>query len=78
MLAHVEDILAVDLKYLKTLPNPTKPWGKQGPHASNTGVFRLSGSIQRPISTDLATCESVHASVLEQAMLHDWYYRGFD
>lgn len=64
--AHVEDMVALDLKYLKTLPHPVAPWGQQGLHDSNTGIFRLGGSIQRKIEIDPTTNESVHPSVLQQ------------
>lgn len=65
--AEVEDTLAINLKYFKSLLSPVKPWGKQGPHDSKYGVFALGSKLQREIEhLNQNTCESIHLSVLEQ------------
>ncbi|KAH0838273.1 hypothetical protein J3R83DRAFT_6529 [Lanmaoa asiatica] len=68
MVANIGDILSVDLKYIRSLPDPVAPWGKQSPHNSRTGIFALAleNTRQLPIKTDDVTHETIHPSVLEQ------------
>ncbi|KAJ3790950.1 hypothetical protein GGU10DRAFT_339118 [Lentinula aff. detonsa] len=72
MVAHVSDALAMDLRYLGGLLDPTAPWGTQKPHNPETGVFALSISTQRPLptKTDDVTHEKIHPSVLHQKELY--------
>ncbi|KAH9004251.1 hypothetical protein EDB86DRAFT_2155380 [Lactarius hatsudake] len=69
MLANVEDIVAIDTKYLFSLLQPSAPWGTQKPHDPQTGFFVLANSIQRQIPTSFnpGTHESIHPSILEQS-----------
>ncbi|KAI6133030.1 hypothetical protein EDD16DRAFT_1688684 [Pisolithus croceorrhizus] len=71
MIANIEDMLSVDLKYVARLPDPVAPWGQQPPHDPRTGVFILAKEHTRqlPSKTDQTTHETVHPSVLEQAHL---------
>uniref|UniRef100_A0A0W0F5N8 T6SS Phospholipase effector Tle1-like catalytic domain-containing protein n=1 Tax=Moniliophthora roreri TaxID=221103 RepID=A0A0W0F5N8_MONRR len=71
MVAHVSDILSMDLSYLALLPHPVAPWGAQEPHDPLTGIFSLSITTQRtlPTSENDVTHESIHPSVLEQPAL---------
>lgn len=68
MMANVEDMLAIDLKYLKSLPQPVADWGRQIHHDSKEGIFRFGGTLQRAISIDPRTNETIHASVEEQQL----------
>jgi len=71
MVAEIEDCLAIDLKYLKALPRPMKPWGMQGPHYSKNGFFALGSSVPRTIEpTNHETCERIHPSVTKQVIRH--------
>lgn len=71
MIANIEDMLSVDLKYVACLPDPVAPWGKQPPHDPCTGIFNLAKEHARhlPGKTDQITHETVHPSVLEQVHL---------
>ncbi|KAI6136605.1 hypothetical protein F5141DRAFT_994649 [Pisolithus sp. B1] len=71
MIANIEDMLSVDLKYVARLPDPVAPWGQQPPHDPRTGVFILAkeNTRQLPSKTDQTTHETVHPSVLEQVHL---------
>ncbi|KAF8560320.1 hypothetical protein OG21DRAFT_1594239 [Imleria badia] len=68
MIANIEDMLSVDLEYVRSLPDPVDPWGKQAPHDSRTGIFALTLENQRrlPTKTDDVSHETIHPSVLEQ------------
>ncbi|KAF8445896.1 hypothetical protein L210DRAFT_881927 [Boletus edulis BED1] len=68
MVANIEDMLCVDLEYIRSLPDPVAPWGKQPPHDSRTGIFALTLENTRslPIKTDSITHQTIHPSVLEQ------------
>ncbi|KAF5374815.1 hypothetical protein D9758_000331 [Tetrapyrgos nigripes] len=68
MVSNVSDILAVDTKYLATLPSPVAPWGKQDPHDPATGIFSLASQVKRAIPTSYneVTKETFHPSVLQQ------------
>jgi hypothetical protein len=68
MLANIEDILSVDLEYIRSLPDPVFPWGKQPPHDSRTGIFALALENTRrlPTKNDAVTHETIHPSVFEQ------------
>ncbi|KAG6336090.1 hypothetical protein ID866_2987 [Astraeus odoratus] len=72
MVANVEDILSVDLKYIASLPDPVAPWGMQSPHDSVDGIFVLADEQVRqlPTKTDNITHETIHPSVLKQAQIH--------
>jgi len=72
MAAQVGDILSLDMAYMSKLPQPVAPWGTQKPHDSATGIFSFAHTIARelPTSTNSATHESIHSSVLEQAQLY--------
>ncbi|KAJ1303159.1 hypothetical protein OPQ81_011360 [Rhizoctonia solani] len=63
MIANIEDILSIDFKYAKALPRPVAPWGEQLPHSSQSGIYKLGGTIERQPSTDPATRERMHESV---------------
>lgn len=71
MIANIEDMLSVDLKYVACLPDPVAPWGQQPPHDPCTGIFNLAKEHTRqlPGKTDQITHETVHPSVLEQVHL---------
>jgi len=71
MMANVEDIVAIDTKYLFSLLQPNASWGAQAPHDSKTGIFSLADTIQRqiPISFNPVTHESIHPSILEQGVI---------
>lgn len=71
MMANIENMLSVDLKYVASLPDPVAPWGKQAPHDPCTGIFMLAEEHVRnlPTKTDDLTHETVHPSVLEQVRL---------
>ncbi|KZT02647.1 uncharacterized protein LAESUDRAFT_729887 [Laetiporus sulphureus 93-53] len=66
MAAHVGDILALDIDYIASLPDPVAPWGKQRCHNSAVGIFHLAKTIQRELPTAMndVTHETVHPSVL--------------
>ncbi|KAH7880809.1 uncharacterized protein C8R40DRAFT_1033681 [Lentinula edodes] len=70
--AHVNDSLAMDMKYLGGLLDPMAPWGTQKPHDPETGIFALSIRAQRPLptKTDDTTHEKIHPSVLHQKDLY--------
>ncbi|KAJ7706225.1 hypothetical protein B0H17DRAFT_919570, partial [Mycena rosella] len=72
MAANVEDHLALDYKYLGSLPHPSAQWGAQPPHDPATGIYALAHKIQRtlPTETDNITHETIHRSVLEQSSLY--------
>lgn len=72
MLAHIGDILSLDVKYLSQLPQPVASWGTQKPHDPATGIFSLAHTIQRslPTFTDNITEETIHLSVLKQASVY--------
>ncbi|KAJ4499600.1 hypothetical protein C8R41DRAFT_754020 [Lentinula lateritia] len=72
MVAHVNDSLAMDMKYLGGLLDPMAPWGTQKPHDPETGIFALSIRAQRPLptKTDDITHEKIHPSVLHQKDLY--------
>ncbi|KAG9222766.1 hypothetical protein CCMSSC00406_0004680 [Pleurotus cornucopiae] len=72
MASQIEDMLALDMRYLASRPNPTAAWGKQPPHDPMTGVFVLAHTIKRrlPTATDSITHEYIHPSVLEQSSLY--------
>ncbi|KAF8322151.1 hypothetical protein DL93DRAFT_2051164, partial [Clavulina sp. PMI_390] len=66
----VENFISINLKYFKALPQPVKPWGKQVPHYSRTGLFALGSSVGRTIEGENPeTREKIHLSVLEQTLL---------
>ncbi|KAF9507073.1 hypothetical protein BS47DRAFT_1304445 [Hydnum rufescens UP504] len=68
--ANVEDVLAIDTKYIKSLLKPVQPWGKQIHHYSLTGVFTLAGKIERRIEKKHETNEKIHSSALEQVVVN--------
>ncbi|ELU42234.1 choline transporter [Rhizoctonia solani AG-1 IA] len=63
MIANIEDIVSIDFKYAKALPRPVAAWGEQPPHSSQSGIYKLGGTIERQLSTDPATRERMHESV---------------
>ncbi|KAG8219773.1 hypothetical protein J3R82DRAFT_745 [Butyriboletus roseoflavus] len=67
MMANIGDILSVDSKYIRSLPDPVASWGKQPPHDSCTGIFVLASENRRqlPTETDDVTHETIHPSALE-------------
>ncbi|EIW86761.1 hypothetical protein CONPUDRAFT_115432 [Coniophora puteana RWD-64-598 SS2] len=71
MAASIGDILALNFKYLASLPDPVAPWGQQPPHDPRTGIFAFSEEINRelPQHTDNKTHEYFHPSVKEQVHL---------
>ncbi|KAF8961004.1 hypothetical protein BDZ97DRAFT_1703631 [Flammula alnicola] len=72
MASQIENILSLDLDYLKTHFQPVAPWGKQQPHDSATGIFLLADKTERTLPTmpnDPETHETIHPSVLEQMKL---------
>jgi len=71
MMANVEDIVAIDTKYLFSLLQPNASWGAQQPHDSQTGIFFLASTIQRQMPTSFSpvTRESIHPSILEQSVI---------
>ncbi|KAJ7596991.1 hypothetical protein C8J56DRAFT_918849 [Mycena floridula] len=81
MIAHVQDILSMDLQYLARLPKPVAPWGSQKPHDPTKGIFSLATTIQRQLPTtpnDGVTNETIHPSVLHQAQLYPDVRRHLD
>jgi len=70
MIANVEDILAIDPKYLRGLLSPVQPWRKQVHHYSLSGIFALGGKIQRRIEKHPETNEKIHLSALEQQVVN--------
>jgi len=71
MVANIEDIISVDMKYIFSLPQPNALWGIQKPHDPRTGVFALADATQRqfPRSLNPNTHERIHPSVLMQSTL---------
>ncbi|KAK0232807.1 hypothetical protein IW262DRAFT_1259147 [Armillaria fumosa] len=76
MAANVQDMLSLDMEYLRSVPSPVAPWGSQKPHKqvftfSLTGLASLFFATERklPLSMDNITNETIHSSVLEQAEL---------
>jgi hypothetical protein len=71
MMANVEDIVAIDTKYLFSLLQPNAPWGAQKPHDPKTGIYILADTIQRQIPTSFnpVTHESIHPSIFEQSAI---------
>ncbi|KAF8310057.1 uncharacterized protein EI90DRAFT_3161466 [Cantharellus anzutake] len=69
MIAQVEDTLALDSKYVKSLPRPVGSWATQPPRRSNRGVFALGKAAKRQITIDHDTRERIHASVVHQEQL---------
>ncbi|KAF9270123.1 hypothetical protein L218DRAFT_14436 [Marasmius fiardii PR-910] len=71
MVAHVSNMLSMDLSYLARLPHPVAPWGAQNPHDPLTGIFALSLTTERtlPTSKNEITHERIHPSVLQQRKL---------
>ncbi|KAI0082303.1 hypothetical protein K474DRAFT_1586300 [Panus rudis PR-1116 ss-1] len=72
MAANIGDILALNITYLASLPEPVAPWGEQSPHDSATGIFALADTIHRslPTADDNRTHEMIHPSVLKQHELN--------
>ncbi|KAE9408130.1 hypothetical protein BT96DRAFT_808383 [Gymnopus androsaceus JB14] len=72
MVAHIGDILAVDMEYLGSLPEPIAPCMSQPPHDPTTGIFALEITSQRPLPTEdnSITHETIHPSVLHQTKLY--------
>ncbi|CUA77090.1 hypothetical protein RSOLAG22IIIB_12532 [Rhizoctonia solani] len=68
MIANIEDIISIDFKYAKALPRPVAPWGEQPPHSSQSGIYKLGGTIERQPSTNPATHERMHESVKYQKL----------
>ncbi|KAH7916402.1 hypothetical protein BJ138DRAFT_995855 [Hygrophoropsis aurantiaca] len=68
MVAHIGDMLSVDLSYIAGLPKPVAPWGQQPPHNPKTGIFMLAECCLRtlPTKTDDITHETIHPSAMEQ------------
>ncbi|KAH9486976.1 hypothetical protein JR316_0001042 [Psilocybe cubensis] len=72
MASQVEDLMSMDMNYLRALINPVAPWGKQKPHDSATGIFILADKIQRELPltpNNVHTHETFHSSILEQETL---------
>ncbi|KAK0446409.1 uncharacterized protein EV420DRAFT_1276582, partial [Desarmillaria tabescens] len=71
MAANIQDMLSLDMEYLRSVPSPVAPWGAQKPHNPRTGLSSLFFATQRklPLSIDNVTNETIHLSVLEQAEL---------
>ncbi|CAE6362832.1 unnamed protein product [Rhizoctonia solani] len=68
MIANIEDMISIDFKYAKALPRPVAPWGEQLPHSSQSGIYKLGGTIERQPSTNPATHERMHESVKRQKL----------
>jgi len=68
MVANIQDMLSLDMNYIRSLPDPVAPWGKQPLHDPCTGIFALALENTRklPTQTDDLTHEKIHPSVLEQ------------
>lgn len=78
MASNIQDIISLDIDYLKGILEPTKPWGKGVVHNSLTGVYQFADSIASRIynpPTQLFqhefTHEVIHPSVLEQPLPDD-------
>ncbi|SJL05259.1 uncharacterized protein ARMOST_08625 [Armillaria ostoyae] len=71
MAANVQDMLSLDMEYLRSVPSPIAPWGSQKPHNPRTGLASLFFATERklPLSVNNITNETIHPSVLEQAEL---------
>ncbi|EGN94668.1 hypothetical protein SERLA73DRAFT_96017 [Serpula lacrymans var. lacrymans S7.3] len=80
MVANIEDMLSVDMTYIKSLPDPVALWGEQQPHDPRTGIFILSDKISRtlPTKTDDVTHETIHPSVLRQAHMLPQLQKNID
>ncbi|KAK0198036.1 hypothetical protein F5146DRAFT_1131014 [Armillaria mellea] len=61
MAANVQDMLSLDMEYLRSVPSPIAPWG----------LASLFFATERklPLCMDNITNETIHSSVLEQAEL---------
>ncbi|KAF8510300.1 hypothetical protein BU17DRAFT_98260 [Hysterangium stoloniferum] len=72
MAASIEQMLSLDIGYMKSYPKPVGAWGTQVPHNPRTGIFQLTFQTQRslsPLSQSVPafpTYESIHSSVLCQ------------
>ncbi|KAF8527196.1 hypothetical protein BU17DRAFT_61815 [Hysterangium stoloniferum] len=72
MAANIEQMLSLDIAYMKSLPKPVGAWGTQAPHNPLTGIFQLAYQTPRslpPLSQPapaFPTFESIHPSVLCQ------------
>ncbi|KAB5590561.1 Choline transporter [Ceratobasidium theobromae] len=69
MIANIEDIVSIDVKYCKALPRPVAEWGTQLPHSSQSGIYKFGGKAMRQPSIDPATHEQMHPSVKMQGWL---------
>ncbi|EIN13795.1 hypothetical protein PUNSTDRAFT_41242 [Punctularia strigosozonata HHB-11173 SS5] len=71
MVSKIQDIIAVDARYLTSLVDPVAPWGQLPPHDPRTGIMKLTDTVTRtlPTSTNDVTHEKIHLSVLHQSHL---------
>ncbi|KAK4702181.1 hypothetical protein P7C70_g4045, partial [Phenoliferia sp. Uapishka_3] len=71
MISNTAHVLGFDFDYIKTIPNPTAPWGQQPPHNPRQGIFSFSFSRPRlpPTTNGFPTFESIHLSVTQQLAL---------
>ncbi|KIJ32055.1 hypothetical protein M422DRAFT_35987 [Sphaerobolus stellatus SS14] len=71
MVSNIEGMLAMDRNYLEHILWPVAPWGKQMPHDSEIGVFKLANQFPRkiPTRTDDETHEYIHPSVFKQELI---------
>jgi len=70
MASNIEPMLALDLDYLRQIPQPVAAWGQLLPHDSRTGIFHLGHAIQRTLPTkpNTVTNETVHPSTMHQTV----------
>ncbi|KAF8578302.1 hypothetical protein K439DRAFT_1362468 [Ramaria rubella] len=68
MASNIDNLLSLDHGYLNDIPRPTAPWGTQIPNNPETGIFKISSSMQRtlPTETNDRTHEYIHPSILSQ------------
>ncbi|KAK0436654.1 uncharacterized protein EV420DRAFT_1672199 [Desarmillaria tabescens] len=61
-IANIQDMLSLDMEYLRSVPSPVAPWGAQKPHNPRTGLSSLFFATQRklPLSIDNVTNETIH------------------
>ncbi|KAL8287629.1 hypothetical protein RQP46_003487 [Phenoliferia psychrophenolica] len=68
MVSNTAHVLAFDPNYIRSIPNPTAPYGEQPPHNPEVGIFTLAASEVRspPTSSTFPTAETIHYSVTKQ------------
>jgi len=79
MVANIQDMISLDIDYLKDIPEPINSWGKGVVHNSLTGVYEfaefVSSRIYQPPTPHFfqnnSTHEVIHPSVLEQPLRDD-------